>query len=86
MQKSPKTWEELTEFWIKKRHAEIDFRINKMVSCHIPVVYLRVDVKKFKDCNITNCFENWANITQDRFVLYIVKFGLTMEFAKVLVC
>ena len=86
MQKSPKTWEELTEFWIKKRHAEIDFRINKMVSCHIPVVYLRVDVKKFKDCNITNCFENWANITQDPFVLYIVKFGLTMEFAKVLVC
>ena len=45
-----------------------------------------MDVKKFKDGNITNCFEKLANITQDQFVLNIVKFGLTMEFAEVPVC
>ena len=47
---------------------------------------LRADVEKFKGSNITNCFEKWANITQDQFVLNIVKFGLTMEFAEVSVC
>ena len=47
---------------------------------------LRADVEKFKGGNITNCFEKWANITQDQFVLNIVKFGLTMEFAEVPVC
>ena len=86
MQKSPQTWEELKEFWIKKLHAEIGFRTNTIVSCHIAMVTLRVDVEKFKGGNITNCFEKWANITQDQFVLYILKFGLTMEFAKVPVC
>ena len=40
----------------------------------------------FKSSNITNCFEKWANITQDQFVLNIVKFGLTMEFAEVPEC
>ena len=30
--------------------------------------------------------EKWANITQDQFVLNIVKFGLTMEFAEVPLC
>ena len=44
---------------------------------------LRAEVEKFKGGNITNCFEKWANITQDQFVLNIVKFGLTMEFAEV---
>ena len=78
MQKSPQTWEELKEFWIKKLHAEIAFRTNKLVSCHIPMVTLWVDVEKFKGGIITNYFEKWANITQDQFVLYIVKFGLTM--------
>ena len=86
IQKSPQTWEELKEFWIKKFHAEIGFRTNKIVSCHTAMVTLRVDVEKFKGGNITNCFEKWANITQDQFVLYILKFGLTMEFAKVPVC
>ena len=43
-------------------------------------------MKKFKGGNITYCFEKWANITQDQFVLNIVKFGLTTEFAKVPVC
>ena len=47
---------------------------------------LRAEVEKFKGGNITNCFEKWANITQDQFVLNIVKFGLTMEFAKIPVC
>ena len=86
MQNSPQTWEELKEFWIQKLHAEIGFRTNKIVSCHIAMVTLRADVEKFKGGNITNCFEKWANITQDQFVLYILKFGLTMEFAKVPVC
>ena len=47
---------------------------------------LRADVEKFKGGNITNCFEKWANITQDQFVLKIIKFGLTMEFPEVPVC
>ena len=34
IQKS-QTWEELKELRIKKLHAEIDFSIDKMVSCHI---------------------------------------------------
>ena len=57
-----------------------------MVSCHIPVETLRAEMEKFKGGNITNCFEKWANITQDHFVLNIVKFGLTMEFAEVTLC
>ena len=74
MQKSPQTWEKLKEFWIKKLHAEIGFRTNKIVSCHIAMVTLRVCVEKFKGGNIANCFEKWANITQDQFVLYILKY------------
>ena len=57
-----------------------------MVTFHIPIPILRGDMEKFKGCNITNCFEKWANITQDQFVFNIVKFGLTMEFAKLSVC
>ena len=47
------------------------------------MIKLGVDVEKPKGCSITNYFKNWANITQDEFFLYIVKFGLTMEFAEV---
>ena len=72
------TWEEPKEPQIKKLRAEIDFSINKMVSRHIPMETLRAEVEKFKRGNITNCFEKWANTTQDQFVLNIVKFGLTM--------
>ena len=50
--------EELKEPQIKNLRAEIDFSINKMVSCHIPMETLREEVEKFKDGNITNCFEN----------------------------
>ena len=57
-----------------------------MVSCHIPMETLRAEVEKFKGDNITNFFEKWANITKDQFVLNIVKFGLTMEFAEVPLC
>ena len=57
-----------------------------MVSCHIPTETLRAKVEKFKGGNVTNCFEKWANITQDQFVLNIVKFGLIMEFAEVPLC
>ena len=58
-----------------------------MVSCHhISMETLRVEVEKFKDSNITNSFEKWANVTQDQVVLNIVKFGLTMEFAEVPLC
>ena len=80
------TWEELKEQQIKKLRAEIDFSINKMVSCHIPVETLRAEVEKCIGGNITNCFEKWTNIKQDQFVLNIVKFGLTMESVEVLVC
>ena len=65
-------WEELKELRIKKLRAEIDFSMDKMVSCHIPMETLRADVEKFKGSNITNCFEKWANITQDQSVLNIV--------------
>ena len=57
-----------------------------MVSFHIPMETLRADLEKIKGGNITNCFEKWANITQDQLVLNIVKFDLTMEFAEVPVC
>ena len=57
-----------------------------MVSYHIPMETLRAEVEKFKGGNKTNCLEKWANITQDQFVLNIVKFGLTMEFAEVPLC
>ena len=43
-------------------------------------------MKKFRGHNLTNCFEKMANFTQDKLVLHIVKFGLTMEFAEVPVC
>ena len=72
IQKS-QTWEELKELRIKKLRAEIDLSIDKTVSCHIPMETLRADVEKFKGGNITNCFEKWANITQDQFVLNIVR-------------
>ena len=86
MQKSPQTWEERKEFWIKKLHAEKGFRTNKMVSCHVPMVTLRADAEKIKSGNVRNYFEKCANFTQDQFVLYIIKFGLTMEFSEVPVC
>ena len=54
-----------------------------MVSCPIPMEALRADVEKFKGGNIINHFGKWANITQDQFVLNILKFVLTMEFAEV---
>ena len=86
IQKS-KTWEELKERRIKKLRAEIDFSNDKMISCcHIPMETPRVEVEKIKGDNITNCFEKWENIIKDQFVLYIVKFGLTIEFAEVPVC
>ena len=50
------------------------------------MVTLRVDVEKFKGDNIRNSFEKWANIRQDQFALYILKFGSTMKFAEVPVC
>ena len=36
------------------------------------MVTLRGDVEKLKGGNITNCFEKWANITREQFVLYIL--------------
>ena len=57
-----------------------------MVSCHIPMVNLKVDVKKCEGGNITNSFEKWESITTDQYVLYTIKFGLTMKFAEVSVC
>ena len=84
VQKTTGPPKELKKRKIKKLRAEIDFSIDKMVSCrHIPMEALRAEVDKFKGCNITNCFEKWANITQDQFVLNIEKFGLTMEFSEV---
>ena len=56
-----------------------------MVTCRIPMVTLRVEVEKFNGGNI-NCFEKWANITQDEFALYIVNSGLPIEFAEVPMC
>ena len=44
---------------------------------------LGADVEKFTGSNITNCFEKWSDITQDQFVLNIVKFNLIMEFAEI---
>ena len=78
--------EELKKLQIKKLSAEIDFSVNKMVNCHIPMETLRADVEKFIGGNITNCFEKCANISQDQYVLNIVKFGLTIEFAEVPLC
>ena len=72
------TWEELKEPQIKKLKyfsSEIDFSINKMVDCHIPMETLKAVVEKFKGGNITNCFQKCANVAQDKFVLNIVKFG-----------
>ena len=84
--KTSQTWEELKELRIKKLRPEIDFSIDKIVSCHIPMETLRADVEKIKRGKITNCFEKWANITQDQLFLNMVKFSLTMKFAEVPVC
>ena len=85
--KPPQICEELEELRIKKLHAEIDSSIDNMVSCRMSVTTPRADVENLKSMgNATNWFKNWANITQDQFVLHMVKFGLTMEFAKVPVC
>ena len=43
---------------MKKIRAEIDFSIDKMVSCPITMETLKAEVGKFKGANITNCFEN----------------------------
>ena len=52
LQKKPlqtsETWEELKKPQIKKLGAEIDFSINKMVSCHISMETLRADVEKLR--------------------------------------
>ena len=50
------------------------------------MVTLRADAEKIKSGNVRNCFEKCGNFTQDQFVLYIIKFGLTMEFSEVPVC
>ena len=50
LQKS-QTWEELKELQIKKLRVETDFSINKMVSCHVLMETLRVDLEKFKGGN-----------------------------------
>ena len=66
IQKS-ETWEELKKQQIKKLCAEIDFSINKMVTCHhIPMETLRVEVEKFMGSNITNCFEKWQILCKTR--------------------
>ena len=54
-----------------------------MVSCHIPMETLRADVEKFNGGYITNCFEKYYT---ESVCFSIVKFGLTMDFAEVLVC
>ena len=56
------------------------------LNVHIPMETQRVEVEKFKGGNITDCFEKLSNIIQDQFVLNIVKFGLTIEFAEVPLC
>ena len=76
MQKS-QTWEKLKEI-------SYCYSTDKMISCHIPVQTLRADVKIFKGGNIANFFV--LIITQNQFSLNIVKFPLTMEFAKVAMC
>ena len=44
-QSSRKSPKQLKELQIKKLPAEIDFSINKMVSCHIPKETLRADME-----------------------------------------
>ena len=56
-QNSPQTRNELKELWIKKLWVEIDFSINKMVSCHISMATMTADTEKSKDGNIRNCLE-----------------------------
>ena len=80
------TEEELKDVQIKKHRAEINLSIDKMLSCPIPMENLRADVEKCKGGNITNCFEKWENITQDQFLLNIVKFGLTMALVEIPMC
>ena len=46
--KLPQTWEKLKERRIKKLRAEINFSMDNMVSCRIPMATLKADVKKFK--------------------------------------
>ena len=57
-----------------------------MISCDIPMETVKTNVEKFKGGYLTNCSEKLANITQDKCVSNKVKFGSTMEFAKVPVC
>ena len=57
------TWQQLKELRIKKRRTEMDFSMNKMVSCHIPMETLRADLEKFKGGKITNYFEICTSIT-----------------------
>ena len=69
-----------------KLHAQIEFSIDKMVSCPVPMTELRADAEKIKGSITTNCFEKWASFTQDHFVLHIVKLDLAIKFAEVSVC
>ena len=46
------------------------------------MVNLGVDVEKPKGCSITSYF-NGQILRKTSFFIYIVKFGLTMEFAEV---
>ena len=68
--------EKLKEQWIKKRRVEIDFSIDKMVSC-----YIRMATQEQAWKNSRSMTQQ--TVTPDQFVLNIVKFDLTMEFAEV---
>ena len=54
----------------QKFRAEIDFSINNMVSCHIPMEILRQTWKNLRAVKKLRavCFKKWANITQNQFV------------------
>ena len=48
--------EKLKDLWIKNLRVEIDFSIDKMVSCYIPMATLGAGVEKFKVGDTANCY------------------------------
>ena len=62
------------------KHHKVDFTIKSMVSHHLLVVRFRAEIPFFKAVNISNHIQNWKNITNKKFILNIIKNGVSGKF------
>ena len=53
-----------------------------MVTHHLLVARFRVEIQFFKAVNIHDHIQNWKNITNNQFILNIIKNGVSMKFQE----